>query len=197
MQPSGLRQLKVPKPNSVKKRVLGIPTYKDRAILTIIKLILEPIYEPQFNASSYGFRPNRSTHDAIGEIKAYLGEKRKYAWIVESDVSDCFPSIEHGRMLQILEERIADGRMIQLIRKYLKASMAMEGFYDDASEAEKGCPQGSPLSPLICNIYLDKLDQFVNKRLHRIQNEKEQDKAKLSDIAANQRRRSGKKQRVF
>ena len=172
--PSVLRKIEIPKGNG-KVRTISIPTYKDRVVLTILKLILEPIYEPQFNYSSYGFRPNMSTHDAIAEARILLGQRFGYSWVIKSDVESCFDRIPHGRMIEILEERIADGKIIQLTRKYLKANLALEGFpYREGKEM--GCPQGSPLSPLLCNILLDKLDKFVNERLHRMQHEREKDK---------------------
>lgn len=182
IRPKPLRKVEIPKSNG-KVRILSIPVYKDRVVLTIIKLILEPIYEPHFDSSSYGFRPNRSCHDAIGEIKWYLGPKCNYAWIIETDVKACFDSIPKGKLLGILEEKIADGRLIQLIRKYLYAGLAMEGFpceeelaqweTDDKAESKVGCPQGSSLSPLLCNVYLSKLDEFVNEEVKKIQEERE------------------------
>ena len=137
----------------------------------MFKLVLEPIYEPHFDPSSFGFRPNMSAHDAIAEIRHYIGPSIGYAWIVETDIKACFDTIHQGKLLEIMEERIADGRLLQLLRRYLRAGMALEGFPDDQDPDGKndiGCPQGSPLSPLLCNIYLDKLDKEVNQSLHRL-----------------------------
>lgn len=192
LRPMALRKQEVPKPNG-KVRVLSIPTYKDRCVLTMFKLVLEPIYEPHFDPSSYGFRPNMSTHDAVAEIRRYLGPSCRYAWIMETDIKACFDTIHKGKLMEIMEERIADGRLLQLLRRYLHAGMAMEGFPDDddpGKKEETGCPQGSPLSPLLCNIYLDKLDKEVNQSLHRLTKELEQGKNLDPKPASVRRRRA-------
>ena len=186
--PGQMRHIEIPKANGG-TRTISIATYRDRAILTIIKLILEPIFEPHFDPSSHGFRPNRSAHDAIAEMRLYIGERRRYSWVIETDVQSCFSSIHQGYLMQILEERIADGDLLQLIRKYLRAGAALCGFPDNPEEeGDTGCPQGSPLSPLMCNIYLDKLDKFVNQALHREQKILERGK-NLSPETANITRR--------
>jgi len=117
--PSELRKVEIPKPNSDKVRTLLIPTYKDRVVLTIIKLILEPIFEPSFDVSSHGFRPNRNAHDAIAEIKSYIGERMKYSWVIETDIANCFPSIKKNRALKVIQEKILDNELLRLIKKYL------------------------------------------------------------------------------
>ena len=191
IQPSPLRKVSIPKEKGG-ERTISIPTYQDRVVLTILKLILEPIYEPHFHYSSYGFRPNLCTHDAIAEIKQYLGPARRYAWIIESDIQSCFDTIRKSRLVGILQERIADGNLLHLIRKYLNAGMAMEGYPNDSEQSKDrdcGCPQGSALSPLFCNIYLDKLDRFVNDDIQREQEEIERNKPNLSQEPANIRRR--------
>jgi RNA-directed DNA polymerase len=161
-QPVPVRQVMIPKGKSGKLRKLGIPTVADRVVQTSLKLVLEPIFEADFLPCSYGFRPNRRTHDAIAEIHHLASGSNKYHWILEADIKACFDEIGHTPLLARIRRRIKDKRVCALVRAFLKAGvMTATG---DLEETITGTPQGGPLSPLMANIALSALDEHFNRQ---------------------------------
>ena len=152
-KPSSLKRIYIPKANG-KQRPLSIPTVKDRITQTAIKIIIEPIFETQFEPYSFGFRPDKSAHDAVDEIVKYLNYGCEY--VIDADIKACFDNIDKSRLMEQVARRISDGAILHLIRQFLDAGI-MEG--SEIHSQDRGTPQGSPLSPLLANIYLDQLDK--------------------------------------
>jgi RNA-directed DNA polymerase len=152
-QPQAIRRTFIPKPGSSEQRPLGIPTIRDRVVQGAIRHVIEPIFEKEFAASSYGFRPGRGCKDALRRVDELL--KQGYVYVVDADLKSYFDTIPHDRLLNRMRERIADGRLLKLIESFLKA-----GIFDGLREwePEAGAPQGAVLSPLLSNIYLNPLD---------------------------------------
>jgi group II intron reverse transcriptase/maturase len=148
----------IPKKNG-KKRPLGLPSWSDKIVGEVIRLLLDAYYEPQFSDRSHGFRPGRGCHTALGEVaRTWTGT----TWFIEGDISDCFGSLDHEVMLSILAEKIHDNRFLRLIRQMLRA-----GYLEDWEwhASLSGAPQGGVVSPVLSNIYLDRMDSFVEKVL--------------------------------
>ncbi|HEL2364135.1 TPA: group II intron reverse transcriptase/maturase, partial [Streptococcus suis] len=138
---------------------LGIPTVIDRFIQQAIAQVLNKELDPSFSRQSYGFRPNKRGHDAVRQAKRYI--KEGYRWVVDIDLEKFFDKVNHDRLMRILNHRIKDPKVLQLIRRYLQSGVMEKGLVSPNTE---GTPQGGPLSPLLSNIVLDELDKELEKR---------------------------------
>lgn len=154
--PQAIRRVDIPKPGTNETRPLGIPTVRDRVVQAAVVGAIEPIFERDFAEHSYGFRPGRGCKDALRRVSELLAQDCVY--VVDADLKGYFDSIPHGRLMNRLEEKIADGRVLRLIAAFLKADIL-----DEAKRwtPEEGAPQGAVLSPLLSNIYLDPLDRLM------------------------------------
>lgn len=153
-EPKAIRRVYIPKLGSHELRPLGIPTIRDRVVQTALRSVIEPIFENDFSANSYGFRPKRSTKDALRSVSAMLAEGR--GWVVDVDIERYFDTIPHEQLMKEIEKKIADGRVLELIKRYLKQDVL--NATPSYVTAERGTPQGAVISPLLANIYLHPVD---------------------------------------
>jgi group II intron reverse transcriptase/maturase len=157
-----VRRVLIEKEGSQKKRKLGIPTVMDRIVSQSAHLVLHGVFDSEFTTSNFGFRRGKSQHRAIKHVQQAVKEGRE--WCVSIDLESFFDEIPHGLILRLLRRKIRDERFITLIARALKAGVIIEGRYE---KTVKGCPQGSPMSPILSNIVLNELDQELEKRGHR------------------------------
>ncbi len=154
-----VRRIYIDKKGSSKKRPLGLPTWSDKLVAEVVRLLLEAYYDVQFSDRSHGFRPGRGCHTALREVvEVWKGTH----WFIEGDISNCFGSLDHAIMTSILAEKIHDGRFLRLV-----SNMLMAGYLEDWRwhATLSGAPQGGIASPVMSNIYLDRLDTFVEQTL--------------------------------
>ena len=160
-QPTPSRSVLIPKSDGIRMRRLSFPNGKDKLIQECVRIILDCIYEPTFSNLSHGFRPNRSIHSALAQVNTWMGT----TWFIEGDISACFDEVDHRVLENILRERINDERFIRVINKLLRAGYFDTDLHFHPTEQSTG--QGSVLSPTLANIYLDKLDRFMEEIIER------------------------------
>ena len=161
-QPAPVRRTEIPKRHGQGKRLLGIPTVVDRVIQQALAQVLGPLFDPDFSASSFGFRPGRSAHHAVKQIQSYLKAGSKVA--VDMDLAKFFDRVNHDALMARVARKVRDKALLRLIGKYLRAGVLVGA---GLQPTETGVPQGSPLSPLLSNIMLDDLDKELERRGHR------------------------------
>jgi group II intron reverse transcriptase/maturase len=162
-RPSPARRVSIPKPGSAERRPLSIPTVRDRVAQAATKIVLEPIFEADFAPCSFGFRPRRSPHDALQVVidEAWRGRR----WVVETDIADCFSTIPHDALMHAVEERVSDRAVLKLLRAMLRAGVMEDG---TVRRPVTGAAQGGVISPLLCNVYLHRIDRSWSTRQHGV-----------------------------
>jgi len=162
-QPLPVKRVEIPKPGGGIRK-LGIPSVRDRVVQQVLLDILQPIFDPGFHPSSYGYRPGRSCHQAITKAQMFI---RKYdlKWVVDMDLSKCFDTLDHEIIIESVKKRVTDGSILNLLKLFLTSGVMKNGSWQSSTT---GSPQGGVISPLIANIYIDAFDQIMMARGHRI-----------------------------
>jgi group II intron reverse transcriptase/maturase len=162
-RPLPARRVFIPKPGTSEQRPLSIPAVRDRIVQAAVKVVLEPVFEADFLPCSFGFRPKLGQHDALQVVidEAWRGRR----WVVETDIANCFEAIPKDRLMQAVEERVADQSVLKLLRVILRAGVMEEGV---VRHSVNGTPQGGVISPLMCNVYLHRLDRAWDSRAHGV-----------------------------
>ncbi len=162
-RPKPVRRVEIPKPDGG-VRTLVIPSVRDRVVQQALLDILQPIFDPDFHPSSYGYRPGRSCHQAIAKACLFIRRYRR-RWVVDMDLSRCFDTLNHDLIIQQFRRKVTDGSILGLLRLFLQSGIMVDGRWQ---HSELGSPQGGVISPLIANVYLDAFDQHMKNRGHRI-----------------------------
>ena len=162
-RPLPARRVFIPKPGTNEQRPLSIPAVRDRVVQAAVKIVLEPVFEADFLPASFGFRPKRGQHDALQVVidEAWRGRR----WVVETDIANCFEAIPKEKLMQAVEERVADQSVLKLLRVILRAGVMDAGV---VRQSVNGTPQGAVISPLMCNVYLHRLDRAWDRRAHGV-----------------------------
>jgi RNA-directed DNA polymerase len=158
-RPLPARRVMIPKPGTAEQRPLSIPPVRDRIVQAAAKIVLEPVFEADFLPASFGFRPKRSAHDALQVLVDECGRGRR--WVAETDIASCFSAIPHEKLMQAVQERVCDQAVLKLLRVMLRAGVMEDG---QVRRPVTGTPQGGVLSPLMCNVYLHRLDRAWDER---------------------------------